>query len=363
MNAKFSERLESIAKRFDEIEAGLAHPAGEFDQARYTALVKERASIEETVDVYRRYRRVLEEIAANETLLKDRSDPDLHELAEEEAQSLRTRRQQLEEQLQVLMIPKDPDDEKDVFIEIRAGAGGDEAAIFAGDLARMYMRYAERERMKTELVSESQSDAGGYKEIVFAVKGNAPYQRFKHESGVHRVQRVPVTESQGRVHTSTATVAVLPQVDETIDVEINPGDLQIDTYKSSGAGGQYVNKTESAIRITHVPTGIVVASQQERSQIQNRAKAMEMLRAMIYDRKRREAEEAMGSMRRSQVGTGDRSEKIRTYNYPQDRITDHRINQNFGNIRGVMDGDMGHIVEELLKDERARALAGEDSAA
>jgi peptide chain release factor 1 len=363
MNATFYERLETIAKRFDEIEAELAHPSGEFDQTRYTALVKERAAIEETVATYRQYRKTLEEIASNEELLKDRSDAEIHALAEEEAATLRERRTQIEERLQLLMIPKDPDDEKDVFVEIRAGAGGDEAAIFAGDLARMYMRYAESLRMKVELVSESPSDAGGYKEIVFAIKANAPFKYFKHESGVHRVQRVPVTESQGRVHTSTATVAVLPQVEEDVDVDINAGDLQIDTYKSSGAGGQYVNKTESAIRITHVPTGIVVASQQERSQMQNRAKAMEMLRAMLYDRKRREAEEAMGSMRRSQVGTGDRSEKIRTYNFPQDRITDHRINQNFGNIRAVIDGDMGHIVEELLKDERARALAGETSAA
>ncbi len=361
--SKFFDRLETVAKRFDEIEAALAHPSHTFDQARYTALVKERAAIEETVSVYRRYKKTLQEIAANEALLKDRSDPELHELAEEEAKTLRERSAQILEQLQLLMIPKDPDDEKDVFIEIRAGAGGDEAAIFAGDLARMYMRYAERERMKVELVSENESDAGGYKEIVFAVKNNSPYRHFKHESGVHRVQRVPATESQGRVHTSTATVAVLPQVEENIDVEINSVDLQIDTYKASGAGGQHVNKTESAIRITHVPSGIVVASQQERSQNQNRAKAMEMLRAMLYDRKRREAEEVVGSMRRSQVGTGDRSEKIRTYNYPQDRISDHRIDQNFGNIRGVMDGDMGHIVEELLKDERARALAGEEPAA
>ena len=274
---------------------------------------------------------------------------------------MREKRKELEDRLQLLLIPKDPDDEKDIFIEVRAGAGGDEAAIFAGDLARMYMRYAEVQGMRVELVSQSESDAGGYKEIVFAVKGNAPYRHFKHESGVHRVQRVPVTEAQGRVHTSTATVAVLPQVEDDFQVEIRSSDLQIDTYKSSGAGGQYVNKTESAIRITHVPTGIIVASQQERSQIQNREKAMQMLRSKIYEAKRREAEEAAGSMRRSQVGTGDRSEKIRTYNYPQDRITDHRINQNFGNIRGVMDGSMGHIVDELLKDERTRLLSGDDA--
>ena len=291
--------------------------------------------------------------------MKDRSDPELAQLAEEEVKGLREKRKALEDRLQLLLIPKDPDDEKDIFIEVRAGAGGDEAAIFAGDLARMYMRYAEVQGMRVELVSQSESDAGGYKEIVFAVKGNSPYRHFKHESGVHRVQRVPATEAQGRVHTSTATVAVLPQVEDDFQVEIRSSDLQIDTYKSSGAGGQYVNKTESAIRITHVPTGIIVASQQERSQIQNREKAMAMLRSKIYEAKRREAEEAAGSMRRSQVGTGDRSEKIRTYNYPQDRITDHRINQNFGNIRGVMDGSMGHIVDELLKDERTRLLSGD----
>ncbi|PZR56054.1 MAG: peptide chain release factor 1 [Candidatus Meridianibacter frigidus] len=359
------QRLETSTKRFDEIEAELAHPAGEFDQARYTALLKERFALEEIVGAYRALKKNLADSVANQALLKDRSDPELHALAEEEARALQAQGQKLEARLQMLMIPKDPNDERDVFIEIRGGAGGDEANIFAGDLARMYMRYAESLGMKVEVASLSESDAGGYREIVFGVKGgDAPYRRFKHESGVHRVQRVPQTEAQGRVHTSTATVAVLPQIEEdNSEIEIRPGDLEIDTFKASGAGGQHVNKTESAIRITHVPSGIIVACSEERSQLQNRERAMQMLRSMLYDRKRREAQEAVGSMRRSQVGTGDRSEKIRTYNYPQDRITDHRINQSFGNLRGVMDGDMGRIVDELLKDERARALAGETNVA
>ncbi len=351
-------RLQTMGRRFDEIEAALANPEGGFDQARYTAMVKERSQLEAPVAAFRALEKLQRDVEENETLARE-SDGEMRELAEDEAKALRVRREQLESDLQQLMIPRDPDDDKDVFIEIRGGAGGDEAAIFAGDLARMYLRYAENEGMKTELVSASESDAGGYKEVVIAVKGDQPYRHFKHESGVHRVQRVPETEAQGRIHTSTSTVAVLPQVDDDVEIEIKPADLQIDTYKASGAGGQYVNKTESAIRITHVPSGIIVASQQERSQMQNREKAMQMLRATLFDRQRREREEAMGSMRRSQVGTGDRSEKIRTYNFPQDRVTDHRINRSFGDIRGVMDGKLEPLVEALLADERARLLAGE----
>jgi peptide chain release factor 1 len=349
------ERLEATSRRFDEIEAELAAAGGVFDQAKYTGLVKERARLVETVEAYRAYRVALEAIEANAGLL---ADPEMRELAQEEERSLHARREALEARLAELLIPKDPDDDKDVFVEIRAGAGGDEAAIFAGDLARMYARFAESHHLKVAVVSESPSEAGGYKEIVFSIRGEQPYRWLKHESGVHRVQRVPATEAQGRIHTSTATVAVLPEVDDTVQIEIKPADLQVDTYKSSGAGGQYVNKTESAIRITHVPTGIVVASQQERSQQQNRERAMQMLRAMLHERKRRELEEATGSLRRSQVGTGDRSEKIRTYNVPQDRVTDHRTNRSYGNLRAILDGDIGGIVEDLLRDERARLLAG-----
>jgi peptide chain release factor 1 len=359
----FTDRLESLSQRFDEIEAALANPGETFDQARFTALMKERSQIEDTVRAYRDVRRVLRDIAENEALAAG-DDAELAALAEEELDLLRDARKPLEERLQELMLPRDPNDTKDIFIEIRAGAGGDEAGIFAGDLMRMYMRFAEGRKMRVELLSESENEAGGYKEVVIGVKGGEPYRFFKYESGVHRVQRVPVTESAGRVHTSTATVAVLPEVDEDdADVQINPKDLEIDTYKASGAGGQHVNKTESAIRITHVPSGIIVSCSEERSQLQNRERAMGMLRAQLADRKRREAEEAVGSLRRSQVGTGDRSEKIRTYNYPQDRITDHRINQNFQNIKAILDGDMDRLVTELQRDERARLLAGEAPAA
>jgi len=347
-----------MARRFDEIEAELANPAGGFDQGRYTALIRERAQLEPPVQTHRQISELRAAIDANEALARLEAG-ELRDLALEENRALLDRTDALEEALAALMVPQDPDDSKDVFVEIRAGTGGDEAAIFAGDLARMYMRFAESAGMKVELVSESLSDAGGYKEIVFTVNGNQPYRVLKHESGVHRVQRVPATEAQGRIHTSTATVAVLPQVESDAEVEIRPADLQVDTYKASGAGGQHVNKTESAIRITHVPTGIIVASQQERSQTQNREKAMQMLRATLYDRKRREQEEAVDSLRRSQVGSGERSEKIRTYNFPQDRVTDHRINRSFGNIRAIVDGDLGRIAQELIADQRARQLAGE----
>jgi peptide chain release factor 1 len=358
------DRLETLSKRFDEIEAELANSGGTFDQVRFTSLVKERSANEPTVAAYRAYKKLLADVADNDALLLDKSDPELHEMAEEEAKTLRERRRELEAELTELMLPRDPNDTKDVFVEIRAGAGGDEAGLFAAELARMYARYAESLKMKTEILSQSENEAGGVKEIVMSIRSGEPYRFLKYESGVHRVQRVPVTESQGRVHTSTATVAVLPEADETdTDIEINPKDLEVDTYKASGAGGQHVNKTESAIRITHVPSGVIVQCSEERSQMQNRERAMTMLRSVLADRKRREAEEAVGSLRRSQVGTGDRSEKIRTYNFPQDRITDHRINENFGNIPNVMDGNLGRIVARLQQDEKSKVLAGETTAA
>lgn len=356
------ERLETLSKRLDEIEAELAHPGGTFDQVRFTAFVKERSAIEPTVAAYRAYRKLLEEQGANELLLKD-ADPELRELAEDEVKALRERRRALEADLTELMLPRDPNDQKDIFIEIRAGAGGDEASLFGAELARMYARYAEALKMNVEIASQSESEAGGYKEVVLSIKSGEPYRFFKYESGVHRVQRVPVTEAQGRVHTSTVTVAVLPEAEEVDGIEISASDLKIDTYKASGAGGQHVNKTESAIRITHVPSGVIVSCSEERSQLQNRERAMTMLRSILLDRARREAAEAVGSLRKSQVGTGDRSEKIRTYNFPQDRITDHRINENFQNIGAILNGDLDKIVARLQADEKMRLLAGTASVA
>ncbi|MBV8283083.1 MAG: PCRF domain-containing protein, partial [Candidatus Eremiobacteraeota bacterium] len=327
--------------------------SGGFDQARFAALARERAQLEETVAAYRAYRRTLTEIAANEALSADRSEPELAALADEELSTLRLRRKELEAQLEELMIPRDPDDVKDLFLEVRAGAGGDEAGIFAGDLLRMYTCFAESRRMRVELISESENEAGGYKEAVVAIKGGEPYRWFKYESGVHRVQRVPVTEASGRIHTSTATVAVIPEADEDAPIEINPKDLQIDTYKSSGAGGQYVNKTESAVRIIHVPTGIIVASQQERSQAQNRDVATNILRAKLVQRAMEERESKLAGLR-GERQANEWGSQIRSYVLqPYQLVKDHRTDVETGNAQAVLDGEIDGFIWPYLQRRRA----------
>ena len=350
------ERLNAIEERYRKLQEELSNPEIYSDMEKMKNLSKESSDLEETVTVYERYKTVLQNIVDDKEMLKD---PDMGELAKEELASLEEEKVKLEEKLEVLLIPKDPNDGKNVIVEIRGAAGGDEANIFAGDLYRMYSRYAEKQGYKTEIIDLEEGTAGGFSQIEFMVKGDGAYSKLKYESGSHRVQRVPETESQGRIQTSTATVLVMPEV-EDVSIEINPNDLRIDVYCASGHGGQGVNTTPSAVRITHLPTNTVVTCQNERSQIQNKEQAMKVLRARLFEAKQREQDEKLGSERKGKIGTGDRAEKIRTYNYPQNRVTDHRIGYTTNNLDRVMDGALDDIIEALITEDIKLKLKGED---
>jgi peptide chain release factor 1 len=349
------ERLEKVKERYDELTRLMADPAVAQDYERVAEYAKERADLEEIVGAYRDYRDTSEELEGTKTLLSDDADPELQELAEGEIARLQPRLDELKRQLRRLLIPKDPRDAKDVIVEIRAGAGGDEAGLFGADLHRMYTRYAERQGWKTELLSGHATGVGGFKEVIFGIQGRGAFSRFKFESGVHRVQRVPITESSGRIHTSTATVAVLPEVDE-VEVHIDPKDLEIEAYGSSGPGGQHMQKNATAVRITYKPTGMVVACESERSQTQNKLRALAVLRARLYEQERQKQETEVAEARRSQVGTGERSEKIRTYNFPQNRVTDHRIGLTLYRLPAVLDGDLDPFIDQLAAHEQAKRL-------
>ncbi|MDN7142309.1 peptide chain release factor 1 [Pseudomonas sp. JQ170] len=356
MKASLLNKLDTLQDRFEELTALLGDAEVISDQTRFRAYSREYAEVEPVAATYAQWRKVQDDLAGAQALLKD-SDPDLREMAVEEVREAKEQLAELEGQLQRMLLPKDPNDGRNVFLEIRAGTGGDEAAIFSGDLFRMYSRYAERRGWRLEILSENEGEHGGYKEIIARVEGDSVYGKLKFESGAHRVQRVPETESQGRIHTSACTVAVLPEPDEQVAIEINPADLRVDTYRASGAGGQHVNKTDSAIRITHLPTGIVVECQEERSQHKNRARAMSWLSAKLNDMQTSAAQNAIASERKLLVGSGDRSERIRTYNYPQGRVTDHRINLTLYSLDEVLAGGVDAVIEPLLAEYQADQLA------
>ena len=350
------EKLEAVEKRYEELTKLIADPEVISKQSEWQKLMKEHASIEEIVLKFREYKKAKQAMEEAEELMQD---PDMKELAEEEYYSNKEQLPKLEEELKFLLIPKDPDDDKNIMCEIRAGAGGEEAALFAGTLFRMYSMYAEKRRWKLEVLNENETGLGGYKEISFMITGKGVYSRLKFESGVHRVQRVPDTESSGRIHTSTATVAVLPVV-EDVEIEINPSDIKMEVFRASGAGGQHINKTSSAVRLIHEPTGIVVECQTERSQFQNKDNAMKMLRTKLYEIEKEKQDSAVANARRVQVGSGDRSEKIRTYNYPQGRITDHRIGISIYQMENFLNGDIDEMIDNLIAADRAERLKGED---
>ncbi len=350
------ERLEATLNRYNEITEELSKPEVLSNVELMTTLSKEQSSIKETVEKYKDYKKVLSDLEEAKELLNDK---EMAELAKEDINNLTIQKETLEKELEVLLLPKDPNDDKNIIVEIRGAAGGDEANIFAGDLFEMYSRYAENMGWKIEVINEEPGTAGGFSQIEFMIKGENVYSKLKYESGSHRVQRVPQTESQGRVHTSTATVLVMPEV-KNVDIVVKDEDVRVDVYRSSGAGGQGVNTTDSAVRLTHIPSGIVVTCQNERSQLRNKEKAMEILKARLYEEEQRKLDEQLGSERRNKIGTGDRSEKIRTYNYPQNRVTDHRINLTIMQLDRIMQGKLDEIVDALVNEDIRRKLAGEE---
>ncbi|ETD67275.1 hypothetical protein V757_11570 [Pelistega indica] len=354
MKSSMRSRLEQLSQRLIEVDAILAEPDTVEDMDRFRKLSRERSEIDPIVALFKTYTSTEADLA---TALEMMADPEMKEMGEEEMKAAKARIEELEAQLQLELLPKDPDDNRGVFLEIRAGTGGDESAIFTGDLFRMYSRYAEQKGWRVELISENPSELGGYREVIARIEGDGVYGRLKYESGAHRVQRVPETESQGRVHTSACTVAVLPEADELAEVVLNPADLRIDTFRASGAGGQHINKTDSAVRITHIPTGIVAECQDDRSQHKNKARAMSVLAARINDIQRQEQQAKEAAERKSLVGTGDRSERIRTYNYPQGRVTDHRINLTLYKLAQIMEGSLDELTGALIAERQAELLA------
>jgi peptide chain release factor 1 len=354
MKDSLRQQFQRLAMRQSELDASLADPAVAADMKRFRELTREHAEVAALVERFHRFEQRERDLASAQELL---GDPDMVALAEEEIAGARADMERLHAELQAALLPRDPDDGRNAFVEIRAGTGGDESALFAGDLARMYQRYAERRGWRTELLSESPSELGGYKEVVFRIEGDRVFGRLKFESGGHRVQRVPATEAQGRIHTSACTVAVLPEPDDAEEIQLNPADLRIDTFRASGAGGQHVNKTDSAIRITHLPTGLVAECQDDRSQHRNKAKAMTVLAARLRDKERGERAAKEAATRKSLIGSGDRSDRIRTYNFPQGRLTDHRINLTLYKLQSVVDGDLDDVVDALQAAQAAEQLA------